>query len=92
MSPSIERVLNHMGATVPRNSSQQLQDLAKSNVAGTVNSRSSYNMAHLASYLCSQPAWADCDSEAKCVANRNIAPSIIGSAIRHSASWAPPIR
>jgi len=88
MSPFVERVLNHVGAKVPSNSSQQPQDLAKSLVAGTVNSGIGFDVAQLVSYFGALPAWADFDSEAKRDANRNIAPLIIRSAIKWACSQA----
>jgi len=81
MALFIERVANHMGATVPVTSVQNLNDLAQSVVDGTVNGGGGYSMGLLASYLGSRPDWIEFDSQAKCVANRNVPPSVIGSAI-----------
>jgi len=81
MSLFVERVVNHMGATVPKSRSKQLNDLAESIVDGSVSKGSNYSMAELATYLGSKPDWVEFDSQAKCVANRNVAPHVIGSAI-----------
>mmetsp|Transcript_122890 Transcript_122890/g.319569 ORF Transcript_122890/g.319569 Transcript_122890/m.319569 type:complete len:1137 (-) Transcript_122890:122-3532(-) len=86
MSLFVERVINHMGATVYAHGYKHMNDLAQSLVDGSVNSGNGYSMADLASYLGSKPEWVDFDSRAKCVANRDVAPNVIGSAIGWTCS------
>merc|ERR1719210_2641330 len=76
MALFVENVINHLGAVVKNDARSDLGDFAKSYVNDTKR-----DFAEMASYLGSKPDWIQFDSGAKCVASRNAAPSVIGSAI-----------
>jgi len=85
MALFVERVINHMGATVPAENTQSLNTLAQSIVGGEYTD---YSMVEMASYLGSRPDWVKFDTQAKCVADRAVDPSVIGSAIGWTCSQA----
>merc|ERR1712060_606349 len=77
MALFVQRALNHMGASVKTGSRAQL-DYFSEIYSGDVGSDA---FARMASYLGGKPDWAEFDPEAACVANRDVHPSVIGSAI-----------
>jgi len=88
MSLFIERVANHMGATIPAHARKRLNDLAASVVDGSVNNGKGLSMSELASFFGSGPEWLEFDSGARCVANRMMPPSVIGPAVEWACSQA----
>merc|ERR1711920_975137 len=77
MALFVQRALNHMGASVKAGSRAQLDYFAEV-YAGDVGPAA---FARMASYLGGRPDWTEFDPEAACVANRDVHPSVIGSAI-----------
>jgi len=76
MALFVENVINHLGAVVKDAARSDLGDFAKSHVDGGKS-----DFAKMASYLGSKPDWIQFDSDAKCMANRNVDPSAIAGAI-----------
>lgn len=73
MSGFVQRLVQHLGATVTDQAG--LESYAEATSAGEKT------FATLVSELAYGPDWVLVDPKAKCVANRNVAPSVIGQAI-----------
>merc|ERR1712113_53976 len=73
----VQRVLNHMGASVKAGSRAELESFAE-DYSGDVGADA---FARMAGYLGSRPDWTEFDPAALCVANREVHPSIVATAI-----------
>lgn len=77
MAVFVQRVIRHMGETVRSGHSSDLEDFAR--IYSGDQSQTAF--ARMASYLGGRPEWIEFDPKARCVADRDVAPSVIGSAI-----------
>merc|ERR1711920_70602 len=73
----VQRLLNHMGASVMAGSRAALESFAEG-YSGDVGADA---FAQMAGYLGSRPDWTEFDPTALCVANREVHPSIVASGI-----------
>jgi len=88
MAIFVERVVNHMGATIVPQGYVPLRNFAKSIVDDAAEGGLSLGLRHLISHFHPRPEWIEFDSTAACVADRSAPPHVIENAVQRACTFA----
>jgi len=88
MAIFVERVVNHMGATIVPQGYVPLRNFAKSIVDDAAEGGLSLSLRHLISHFHPRPEWIEFDSTAACVADRSAPPHVIENAVQRACTFA----